>query len=1301
MKKAESKKVSSELRKEAYKLFNQVKSKMQARTRDNYDSILQYNSNIHTLRRIINELKIRVENKDTKMTVTQVKKIKTERLLEDKKEYQVTGKIKFQIKNVDKKGREVLSAVRTKQFNFRTPKIGKSQITKLYLDEGSDKYVKVFVTDYDKLIDELGVSDIQITELSKTSLSSQPMGNKQIKYSNRILEKGDDINMNQGECVIDYLLYELGGKPGFKSINRKSLIKYFNGTEVTTSQIIEFVKQYNTVSMYAIDPLGKVFEKHIASDKKYSLCFVMNNNHLYPILDADTKKSIAMTNKITLQDYKFIPSYDNIQFIRKYKSIDQIDNEKSVILINDIDDVLLNIMDDVIKSTGLMITNIKFHAGKPIAFQHPKTLQIFEVTEDYYERKQIVNDLTLKYGQNVVRFTNQTYTEIAKIIFDNEFGKLEQIKSNLSDKVYNILDTNHIKPYVATVSKDQKKDDNSMGFDIIKSYSSVLLNNNVDYHIFHQFDEVREFTHTSELVPGEYYISKPINLCDGLMKLPRGWYPSNFVRYVAKIKLIKKSDITMYIPAKQFLKADTFKSFVKHIYSTYDEYDAKKLINFFIGSLGTKRINKDVGAITNNFEIACSILLEYEQTHNVSIDTMNNYHFIRVRSEEKEYNTGLSIHRHIICGGIMNLAKLYYSINYPDMRVIAFNTDSIMIKYNGNDNDIYENLNMPDISDNIIDKIGKIRTEEWKIKSFKLFEFEDRELEVYEPLKWQTFNEENEPDYINKVNNFSSCLVSGMPGCGKTELIKNIRKETDLILSFTNTAVNNVKERCNDSDGLFYTFDTFFSEHLTFEEKLKKVEKYERIIVDEYSMVPVKQMGFLNIVKRIYNTKLFFFGDANQCLQVEPNGVIYDYPNTETFLKMCDGNKFICSYKEQYSRYDLTLKNLLDEFLNNQVVSLPLTLVNKKEKATYINICKTLFTKWEIIKKCSVRFQHENQDQKNMDVKFIKTIRNKICHIPVKITVGQNFMCGINDKENNIFNGTICKLVDILDNKIIISSLSNPSQQISYEPDEFIKDFEPAFAQTIYRYQGATIKEDYTIHELSIMSKRELYTSLSRGVSLDKVHFNYIYKKFVNLDVSKPVELILKIDNDIDEKYKEGKIYKITFNNCIYIGQTIQTLNERFEQHKAAKKGAEFIEQLNKNKHLAKIELIESYPCASLKELLLREYYYIQEYCQKKDITLLNTIHNNQKNKKVKETIIKQEKLEQINKEVDKYHIVENSLKNCLRYQAIIEGKKIDVSVSLKKKSKDQAMKEIMAKIQNIEYKILSENNIIPMLDKV
>ena len=90
-------------------------------------------------------------------------------------------------------------------------------------------------------IEEIEKSDIKITEVARASLPNIRLGHK--KHSYKILSSADEININDGECVIDYLLYELKGKAGFKNLDRKYLIEYFKGTEATTKPNNGFCKK--------------------------------------------------------------------------------------------------------------------------------------------------------------------------------------------------------------------------------------------------------------------------------------------------------------------------------------------------------------------------------------------------------------------------------------------------------------------------------------------------------------------------------------------------------------------------------------------------------------------------------------------------------------------------------------------------------------------------------------------------------------------------------------------------------------------------------------------------------------------------------------------------------------------------------------------------------------------------------------------------------------------------------------------------------------------------------------------------
>jgi hypothetical protein len=98
----------------------------------------------------------------------------------------------------------------------------------------------------------------------------------------------------------------------------------------------------------------------------------------------------------------------------------------------------------------------------------------------------------------------------------------------------------------------------------------------------------------------------------------------------------------------------------------------------------------------------------------------------------------------------------------------------------------------------------------------------------------------------------------------------------------------------------------------------------------------------------------------------------------------------------------------------------------------------------------------------------------------------------------------------------------------------------------------------------------------------------------------------------MENKYSNGKIYVIKFTdneNLIYIGSSIQSLNERFRQHKKDYNTQRTsLHKLIKDKYDGKfdkcyIELFQNYSCQSKKELEIREGNVIQEMIQnKKDL---------------------------------------------------------------------------------------------------
>ena len=82
----------------------------------------------------------------------------------------------------------------------------------------------------------------------------------------------------------------------------------------------------------------------------------------------------------------------------------------------------------------------------------------------------------------------------------------------------------------------------------------------------------------------------------------------------------------------------------------------------------------------------------------------------------------------------------------------------------------------------------------------------------------------------------------------------------------------------------------------------------------------------------------------------------------------------------------------------------------------------------------------------------------------------------------------------------------------------------------------------------------------------------------------------------MENKYKNGKIYKIVdnTNNNIYIGSTIQILEERLSKHKC--KNSTCISRNIIENGDFEIILIKDYPCNSKEELEEEEQKYIDIY---------------------------------------------------------------------------------------------------------
>ena len=883
------------------------------------------------------------------------------------------------------------------------------------------------------------IESFDIVRAANINLRDVRMRATKLQYS--LLGDLKNVNINDGECVIDYLDYEFSNNKYFsKFMTRNKIIELLGGVKnngYTTVDIMKIINSSNYISMNALNPMLKVFEHHLAKNtSRINLCFIVNNNHCYPILDNDYKNKISRNKCLDLEE--LTNDEFNYKTCLYLNHISDISNDNKLdILINS--NNLSNIANGIMRETNVIIEGMKFYKNKLISFQHPNKFRIESCT-DYNEKKPLCKQLKIP-------FENQTFTNIGTNIFTSKFGELP--KSKLSKEVEKIYSDYHIKPYIKLVNELYhgvsllNDTDNIIekGFDINKSYSSVLLENKTNYPIFTQFDEVEPYR---KIKSGEYYIDKNFTL-NPTIKLNRGWYPTNIINYCIEKGYLKEEDIKYCIKSTFSLSYDYFKKYVEFCFKFKS---GKKLVNNLTGFLNKKYNIYQKGCISDSYEIACGTFMnEIQKNNECFINKVNDMFIIRSTTKTRCLESNSPIYRQIVAGGIINLDKLYRKVTDCNSVVISYKVDSIMV-LNPKKNIILGN------------EIGDIRIEKWAtVKNIKIID------PIPEYFHSDTYRDRDWID-IQLDELKGSYLVDGISGCGKSYLLSKLITEDDKVLCFTNKACN-VLRRKGIKD--VATFDKIFYNKINNKtcEKigLKRLEKYKNIYVDEYSMVPFKYIQLLYSLKKDKNIRLF--GDSNQCPPVEKNnksGKLYDYKNSNFVKKICDYKLYNIPYKFEYGRYEEPLYNVILHLLKTNKIKI--NCKNKKIKPNLLfNIAYTNLHVQKINKKC--------------------------CKDYGNFTAGEPIISNVNSTKYNVFRSSRFVIEKIINNMV---SLKGCKIKI---PLSYIKKyFDYGYCITVHRMQGDEITQEYNIYEVEKMSKALFYTALGRGKKLKNINFDYTNKIF-------------------------------------------------------------------------------------------------------------------------------------------------------------------------------------------------------------
>ena len=963
-----------------------------------------------------------------------------------------------------------------------------------------------------------------------------------------------DLDCKKDQCVQDYIWYECQqAKRGFKNYTLQDIQEDFSENGVSVNEILNWVRKRKDVSMYALDPFCKMMASHVAESGHTAmvLCFMVNNEHCYPIL-GDLKKFVERNKRLELGDVGMQIDWSAITEWKtpticsqedRYKLLD-VDWEKppgdcATSVLVDID-CLSPIMTLIMDRTKEMIVNANFTNGKRQIcdkFQHPKTGQIIIAAPGWQDRKSVCEQYFLKTQLAAFRWRNQTWARIGRSIWDSTKGILR--RSNYGPQLMKIYAQSTLKPMIMDIRSDQQHHikplvpcpreyyPRASSIDRVRCYTWILMTCEQNYARFEATDEVRETTPAdfTALPPAEWYISKPFTLMNGEVTMPIDWYPTAFVKIALAKHYISTDLLTHILPASGYYDAKLFREHATEVHKAYPKF-AKHIINHHIGYWGRRTEIKNLGAVTDSWPIACAMINRYKE-QNVRIREVGDMKFMRTFTETPLADGFLPIWRQIIALSVLALNDMYNELMGPRSTLLGMTTDSIKIM----NPLIYKTGKTP----------GDYQTECTGGTIYCRGPKTYSETSGWKPeqLIWRTVEKSD------LSSEMSGAIVCGPPGSNKSTVLRKLAREVKsadrLVAGWTcKTAESLNAEDPYDlpykTDGAIgaVTLDHAYPNTMSINAAIANYAAKTHIFIDEFSMLQTKYIATL-WKQRLANPeqKFFIFGDSNQTPPMpdfeQPYNTL-DYENSALMYYLCNGTRCELKYDSKTNRFDVPTQRQLDTLLKTgKIDARGKTLF----ETPVMTLCRSHGMRAKINK---TAFEHFSSKQKNPLVK----IGN------FQWYVGMPIIAFTGNKKLKIVNSHKCEILSIAEGVVTIKT---PVGESCVGFELFPKLFRHGWAETIRRWQGDKITSPYNIVETKSMSLNDIYTSIGRTTLWENVglqatecagKYYKVKPKFVCYE-AKPLEL----------EYFAGKIYEIkpADNSWCYIGMTVQNPETREIQH--------------------------------------------------------------------------------------------------------------------------------------------------------
>ena len=626
------------------------------------------------------------------------------------------------------------------------------------------------------------------------------------------------------------------------------------------------------------------------------------------------------------------------------------------------------------------------------------------------------------------------------------------------------------------------------------------------------------------------------------------FYPHFILNILLKDGVLSIDNIKTKLIARQHLNGEALAKFIIEIYDILSLKEAKTICNVFTGLFNRKYDKEDNVVVSNHIPYVIAMIQEMNKCDKFTLKEMNEYFWLRsLRKTRKNFDTSV-IYQYIIAGGILNTYEMVKSIWRPEYQLIGVQTDAVCIGVVG-EKDLIKPTFMPKFPQDSQFPISVVLNNPYHYE-WKKIQPEATNIEIEKYIK---------PDYIDlefnqiryepniDLTKEDGCILDAKGGAGKTfTAVKTMKKlmeikqphERVVMVAFQGSVVANFQDEIAKQDFYndeCYTIDLFFGNVLENGRMVKRKATYYKniiaIFIDEKSQLSHDHMRQLVRLKmQEPSIKFYPIGDKNQCESVQTP--LYLLEKTQA-LKYLTTNYMTMPYNPEYARSTQENKEQIDYLIEHKKLD-PQFWGEKDNNGNYIYEQKIL-----------------NENERGITkYRYDKPTSCNVINESFEIKIDGQIVCenAFRTAEGKVCRGQTFKVIDIRDNevKIIVRKEDEKNEcwfPIIYTNQQGVNTtiFAVATAETIYRLQGQTIKENQIIYDIHKMSWESAITSISRANTHEHIKLfdvqRALDKKFKSVyDIQQDILIPAKSK---DNNFKKYILYRISNDsNQEYYGIT-------------------------------------------------------------------------------------------------------------------------------------------------------------------